>query len=181
MIDGILEFTYHPVPKKAQGYGLFFASLLVAAAFVFHSVTALRFKGLISLVAVIFMCLGVYVFSRYIGCAYAYAVVYDSDGVPNIIVTKAIGKRLTTLANFPLHSVERIVREDEDKPLGGTKYPTCNFAVSPFPKGCYSLYVSSGQTKARLLLECTEEVAHRLSEYASLAKAHGAFLNDQID
>ena len=108
-------------------------------------------------------------------------MVYDSDGVPNIIVTKAIGKRLTTLANFPLHSIERIVREDEDKPQDGKKYPTCNFAVSPFPKGCYSLYVCSGQTKARLLLECTEEVALRLSEYASLAKAHAASFNDQTD
>ena len=105
MTEKISEFTYRPKANKKPAVALFGTLLAICAFFVIYSMLTLRYRGVIGLVAVVFLCWALYVYARYIGAEYAYAVVIDSEDTAQLIITKIIGKRVTTLASFPLYSI----------------------------------------------------------------------------
>ena len=174
MIDGILEFTFRPVADKRFSVGAFIISLALAAAAVVASVLAETKKGLISLAAVIVICYAIYLFTRYIIPEYAYAVVYDSEENPNFVVTKRIGKSVTTLFNMPLYEIYKIELETDLQrrkhtvPYGTQKF---NFAPSLMAKSCYRIYAKNRSLTREFLIEGTSALAERLRSYSALALA----------
>jgi hypothetical protein len=180
MIDGVFEFTYRPVPNKRIANTLFFGILLVSVIPVVFSIISLRYKGLISLGAVALFVAAVAVYARYIVAEYAYVVIYSGD-TPMIIVTKTIGKRVTTLMSLPLSCIFAVCEKGQYdaarvKEKGIKKY---NFAVSILPKSAYVLSAKTRYENMLVMLEGSAEFASRISEYSLLAKEYEAAHEDE--
>lgn len=177
MIDGIFEFTFRPIPKKGKAITVFFGALIIAAALVIASVISLKYKGLISLAAVAFMCAALYVYSRYLGGEYAYVVAYGGEDEPLLLVTKRIGKRVTTLANFYVADIVSVKKEgggeraEHKSEAGVIKY---NYNPSLMPDTTYRISLKSRWVSAEVVLEGTDEFAEKIREYANIARAHRA-------
>ena len=175
MIDGIYEFTFRPIAKKGKASVVFFGALAIAAVLVIASVISPLYKGLISLAAVALMCSSLYIFQRYLSGEYAYVVAYGSEEEPIFIVTKTVGKRVSTLGNFYLADIISVDKEGKGErgahktAAGVIKY---NYNPSLMPDTTYRLTLKSRWISAEIVLEGSDEFASRLREYASIARAH---------
>lgn len=174
MIEGIYEFTYRPAANKRNAVTAFIILLAISLSAVAASAIAEKYKGIISLVAVAFICASIYMFVRYVAAEYAYVVAYDAEERPNLIVTKTIGKRVTALFNIPLYEIVGI-KEETPKERGSHKTPfgvkKYNYAVTFIAGNTYRIYTKSRTAENEIVLEFTEEVAKRLLEYSAIAKA----------
>ena len=174
MIDGIYEFTFRPVANKKNAITVFTVMMALALSAVAASAMAEKYKGLISLLAVGLICAAIYLFTRYVGAEYSYVVAHDSEENPNLIVTKTVGKRVTTLFNIPLYEIVDIRRESPKEraahktPFGVKKF---NYAVTLMAGDTYRLITKSRTAENEIILEITREVADRLLEYSKLARA----------
>ena len=175
MIDGIFEFTFRPKPDKKPAAIVFGILMAMGAAIVIASAVAEKYKGVISLGAVIVLCAAIYIFVRYLVSDYAYALVFDNNGLPNLIVTRKIGKSVTTLFAIPVSRIQAARGESaEDRkrheaPFGTKKY---NYCASLNPDKTYRLSAAGREGRAEIVLECTPAVADRLVEYAAIARAY---------
>lgn len=175
MIDGIYEFTFRPIANKKPAIVLFGLLMAMGAVLVIASAVAEKYKGVISLFAVILFCAAIYILTRFIIAEYAYALVFDSENVPNLIVTKLIGKRVTTLFSIPVSRIISIEAESADArrlhrtPCGTKKY---SYNVTMFADSTYRVYAQGNGESAEILLEITSAVAEKLLEYATLAREY---------
>ncbi|MBO7303166.1 MAG: hypothetical protein J6U68_03160 [Clostridia bacterium] len=175
MINGIFEFTFRPVANKKPAVSVFIIIMAMSGALVIASAVAEKYKGVISLFAVILLCSAIYLLVRFIVCEYAYALVFDSEDIPNLIVTKTVGKRVTTLFSIPISRIIRIEAESAEQrrkhetPFGTKKY---YYNVTMFPKETYRIYASGRGESCEIILEITPQVADKLMEYAALARTH---------
>lgn len=172
MADGILEFTFKPVPNKKPAITAFTVLLALGATAAFASILAQSFKGLISMVAVVFLCAAVYIFTRYIAAEYAYVVACRGQEGPMLIVTKRVGKSVTTLFNMPLYRIQKIEAETakerrKRKIPAGTQH--FNYTVTLFAPSGYRIYAKSRYASSEILIEGTKQLADRLMEYAEIA------------
>ncbi len=172
MIDGILEFTFRPVANKKPAITTFIILLAIGAAAATASVISPIYKGLISMAAVIALCSAVYIFVRYISSDYAYVVAYAGD-IPMFLVTKTVGKRVTTLFNMPIYQVLKIEsesakeRKERKTPAGTQRF---NYNVTLLSWDGYRIYAKSRYGSKEILIEGTAELSERLMQYAALAR-----------
>ena len=88
------------------------------------------------------------------------------------MVTKRIGKSVTTLFNIPLYEIYKIElegaaeRRKHTVPYGMQKF---NFAPSLMAKSCYRIYAKNRQLSREILIEGTPALAARISEYSVLS------------
>lgn len=173
MIDGILEFTYRPVPKKGIANALFFGILALSIIPVVLSVIMLRYKGLISLCAVVLFTVAIVIYARYIAAEYAYVVMYSGNS-PMLVATKTIGKRVTTLLSVALSDISLVAEKGTDEAnrvekKGVKKY---NFSVSIIPDKTYILVAKTRYENMLITLEGSCDFARRIDEYAVIARAY---------
>ena len=168
MIDGIIEFTYRPKADKKRSYIVFFALLALSVPFIIASVTADKYRGLFSIGSVIFLIAATFIFSKYIAGEYAYAVIYRGEENPEFLVTRTIGKRVTTLYNVPMSHIYKVCKKEENQhqDVGAKKY---SFLATLFTKEVYIIKSRSRYGQETVFIEATEEVASRIYEYAAKA------------
>ena len=181
MIDGLLEFTYRP-PLKRKAAAVWFSVLLFAgAAGATASVLSPKFKGLISLAAIIAIVGAIVVFVRYMSGAYAYAVIYADDFTPILVVTKITGKRVSTLGNFSLSAIlqiNKITQEQKRNEKGEVGVRKYNLCPNLSPETLYKLTVRGREESADVYLEGSDEFFLRLREYSAKAREY-AILNEE--
>ena len=175
MIEGIYEFTFRPKANKKPALAVFSLLMAMGGVLVIASAIAEKYKGIISLFAVGFLCAAIYILTRFIIAEYAYALVLDSEDNPNLIVTKLIGKRVTTLFSMPISRITRIEAENAETrrkhktPVGTKKY---FYNVTMFPDSAYRVYAAGRGESSEILLEITSAVAEKLLEYADIAREY---------
>ena len=175
MIDGIYEFTYRPVAEKRPAAVVFGIIMAMSLVIVIASESAEKYKGVISLAAVILICAAIYIFVRFLASDYAYILIFDNNGLPNLIVTKTVGKSVTTLFTALITDIQDIKAESPEErkkhrtPSGTKKY---NYTVSLIPGTVYRVYTSGKEGKSEILMEFNEAVRERLLEYSAIARAY---------
>ena len=167
----LLDFTYRPRTRVREARLVMLGMLIISALLVIASVISPKYKGVISLFAVIALVGVVYVYTRYLAPQYAYAVITPAVGDALFVVTKNVGKSVSTLAMIRLYEITEItpVISDTDKAPGRDerKY---NFTPSMKPEEIWAVRSADRYEKRLFLLEINEQVAKRLSEYSKLAK-----------
>lgn len=174
MNDKIIEFTYRPVTQKKRAYPLFFTLLIISGALVVLSVQLSVAKGLVSLGAVIGLTAAMFVFIRYILVEYAYSVTRGADDEAVFVVTRTTGKRISTMCCVrmaELVSVEMLDKEKKKQHTPDPKALKYNFAPSMSPETVYLIKTASRTARCEIIIEGTNELAARLLEYSSYAKA----------
>ncbi len=167
----LLDFTYRPKTKVREARLVMLGALIISALLVIASVISPKYKGIISLFAVIALVCVVYIYTRYLAPQYAYAVMTSGEGEALLVITKNVGKSLSTLAMIRLYeitSVERVT--DEAGKAAARDERKYNFCPSMTPDEVYAVRSSDRYEKRLMLLEINEAVAKRLSEYAKIAK-----------
>ncbi len=172
MEEKIVDFTYRPITEKKRAFPCLFALLAIAAALVILSAILLRYRGIVSLFAVIFLTAALYVFTRYILAEYTYSVVTDSEGISYFAVTRITGKRVSTLCSFRMSEITSIdkIEEGKTRHAPASKAQKYNFIPDFSIKEYYLIKTSSGTLNMEISIKGTDELAARLLEYAKIAK-----------
>ena len=167
----LLDFTYRPKTRVREGRLVMLGLLIISALLVIASVISPKYKGVISLFAVFALVGVIFVYTRYLAPQYAYAVMTSGEGEALLVVTKNVGKSLSTLAMIRLYEitdVTPVLSEGDKEPLRGErKY---NFCPSMKPEQIWAVRSADRYEKRLFLLEVNEQVAKRISDYAKLAK-----------
>lgn len=171
-MNEILDFTYRPEINKKKAVNLFVGLLLLSAVFVVISVFVSRYKGLISLAAVIGITLALAVYNRFLAGVYAYIVMTDSSGTPLFLVTRTVGRSVSTLCRVELADVVgmSLLQKDKKSDDGSKGRKKMNFCPSVSPSAVYVLETKNRYEHFEILLEGSEEFAQRILEYAEIAK-----------
>ena len=142
--------------------------LALSVPFIIASVTADKYRGLFSIGSVVFLIAATFVFSKYIAGEYAYAVIYKGEDNPEFLVTRTIGKRVTTLYNVPMSHIYKVCKKDKSVPteVGAKKY---SFTATLLTKEVYIIKSRSRYGQETVFIEATDEVASRIYEYAKKA------------
>lgn len=173
MSDRIIPFTYNAKSDKRRAYPLFFTILLVSGILVVLSVTASLYKGIISLAAVVGLTAAVLIYQRYITGDYGYVVTDGGEDGAVLLVTKRIGKRVSTMVYLPLYAIISIQKftnieiKQRKTPKTTKKY---NFAPTFSPDSVHIVSARTPNGDFEIVLECIDEVAARLVEYSHYAK-----------
>ncbi len=166
----ILDFTYRPKTKTQQARVVLFGALIVAALLVIASVISPKYKGVISLFAVAALVYVIYVFTRYLSAQYAYAVMTTNQGENLLLVTKTVGKNMTTLAMIRLADITLVERVAPSPGASDKTARRYNFCPSMKPDEVFAVHTATRYEKNLYLLEINDAVASRISEYAKIAK-----------
>ena len=170
----INEFSVNPKPQNKSAKVACLACLTVFAAAVVCYMTLSHYKGLIGLAAIIFLTVGIMIYTRYIAVKYYYDVTFDSESHAVLSVRQITGKRQTTLCCIYLSSIESIARETKEErrahktPFGMRKY---NYTPTLIPSLTYRIESKSRLESCEIRLEITDELAEKLREYVAEAKA----------
>lgn len=173
MEDKILEFTYRPTAKKQKVFPLFFTLLAVSGALVILSTQLPKYKGVVSLVAVIGLCVCVYLFTRYFLSEYVYSVNINSDGDAVFVVSRVTGKRSSTMCAVRLADFTEIKKLTKETKRQHTPRPDAikyNFSPEYRPETVYVILTQSRYQKCEITITGTDELTSRLMEYAGYAK-----------
>ena len=173
MTDRIIPFTYNIKADKRRAYPLFFTVLFISGILVVLSVTAPSYRGLISLGAVVGLTAAVMIYQRYITSDYGYVVTDGGEDGAVFLVTKRVGKRISTMVYLPLYAVTSIQKftNTELKQRKSAKVTKrYNFAPTFGADVVYMISARTPNGEFEIILECIDEVAARLSEYAQYAK-----------
>ncbi len=169
----ISEFKFTPKADKKQVFPMLFLALAVGGVLVILSVSSPLYKGVISFFAAISLTAAVYYYTRYIAETTSYSVIINSNNEPMFLVNKTVGKR-SNLA-FMTHvsgivSIQKFTKSGENKYIRDSQTRKYNFTVTYGLNEFYVLKSKSNSESCEVLLECTDEVARRLLEYAEIAK-----------
>lgn len=173
MSEKIIPFTYNIKSDKKRAFPLFFALLAISFAIVILSVISLKYRGVISLAAVIGLTASVLVYQRYVTADYGYVVTEGADSLAALLFTKRVGKRVSTMAYLPLYSIISVQKFTKEQlkqhktQKGVRKY---NFAPTLSPDFVYVISSRTGEAEFEIVIECIPEVADRIWEYAAYAK-----------
>ena len=173
-MDEIMDFTYRPVVDKRMASATFFAFVSLSCLAVIPSVSLERYKGVASLVAVLFFVVAMAIYSRYLIGEYAYVCFTTSEGRAVLTVTKTTGKRVSTLQYLYLSEIVAVKHyastEEKEKPLGNVK--KYNYCPSMKPKAIVELEVRVLGACSVVLLEGSREFADRIRQYSVIAVAN---------
>ncbi len=170
----INEFSVNPKPQNKSAKVACLACLTVFAAAVIFYMTLPHCKGVIGLAAIIFLTVGIMIYTRYIAVKYYYDITFDSESHAVLSVRQITGKRQTTLCCIYLSSIESIARETKEErrahktPFGMRKY---NYTPTLIPDTTYLIVSKSRLENCEIRLEITDELAEKLREYVAEAKA----------
>ena len=169
----INEFSVSPKPQNNSAKIVCAALLSTFAALVVCYMTLNRFRGVIGLAAIVFLTVGIMIYTRYLAVKYYYDITFDSSSRAVLSVRQVTGKRQTTLCCIYLSSIESVTRQTREEkkahktPFGMRKY---NYTPTLIPDVTHLVVSSSRIEKCEIRLEITDEYAAMLREYVSEAK-----------
>jgi len=171
--ERIIEFTYRPKTESRRIMPTVLTLAAVSAVLVVLSIVAPVYRGLISLAAVIGICVSMYLFLRYCAGDFVYSVTEDTEGEAILTVMRVIGKRASTVFMMHLSEISEIKIMSEAEKSKHAPAPDAkkyNFCPSYSPERVCLIKFSSRTERCECFIECTDEVAARLREYALYAK-----------
>ena len=184
MNEKIIPFTYRPSADKRRAFPLFFILIGCAAVFVAASLISPLYRGLLSLVAVFLLTGAVLVYQRYITADYIYAVREGGEGEAAFVVTKRVGKRVTTLAYAQLYSIKCIefFTKDEYKARAKDKnIRKYNLVPTYSPDYIYVISLKNPNGEFEIAVDITSEVRNRILEYRDYALADELARRESFD
>ena len=169
----IREFSIKLKPSNNKARNAFIFCISLAFIGLFSSSLLTRYNGVVGLFSVAFLVAALQIYTKYMTSNYYIDIIFDSDGVPILVVRQITGKRSTTLCRIGLSEIESIDREDRNDrrdhktPDEYRKYVYC---PSLDPEICYRITVINSYEKAEILTELTDEMADTLRTYVDQAK-----------
>ena len=173
MNDKILEFTYRPIADKKKAFPLLFVLLGVSLSLVILSMQINLYKGVISLLAMVGIIASTYIYVKYISSEYIYSVMINDNDEAMFLINKVIGKRSSLMCSFYLCdviSVQKFTKETKKEYVADPRANKYNFIVTFMKDDFYLVKTSSPLAKCEIKLECSDEVAKRILDYAALSK-----------
>lgn len=164
----IREFSIKLKPSNNKARTAFIFCISLAFIGLFASSLLTRYNGVVGLFAVAFLVAALQIYTKYMTSTYFIDIIFDSDGMPLLVVRQITGKRSTTLCRVGLSEIESIDREDRNArkehktPEEYRKYVYC---PSIDPDICYRITVINPYEKAEILTELTDEMADTLRTY----------------
>ena len=163
----ISEMSLHAMPSNRKANTIVYSALIAAAMCVTTGFFVDRYRGIIGLLAMLFITVAVLFYTKYVSASYIYDVRADNDGLPLFIVRSRTGKRETTLARL---NIERMTHEQikSYRPSEGiVKYTYCpSFA----PESVLLISVRSRYEKAGLIIEAPDAFGDYLISLAKEAR-----------
>ncbi len=168
----ITEFTMKPKAQNERPKYLLIIAAIGFAAFMILYFAIPNFKGIVGLVAVGFLCFGLYIYTRYMASEYFYDILIENN-TPLFVVRQKAGTRETTLARIELRHIVRIEELDKSAlkehktPEGYLKYfynPTMS------PDKLVLITAISRYEKAEIFIEAERDYIITLNEYAKIAR-----------
>ncbi len=167
------ELQFTPKANKKKVFPIFFTVLAVSGVLVILSVTLPVYQGLISFGAAIGISAALYYYSRYIVSYFTYSVIINSNNEAVFLVNKIAGKRSSLMFMsylYELTGIEKHGRKGDNKYIPAKDAKKYDFTAT---YGVPELYVLKFNTQgiiSEVRIECTDELAAKLSEYAAIAK-----------
>ncbi len=154
--------------KTNTGKNVFLGLLGSSMLLVMAAIMAPKFTGIIWTVAFSFVVATIYVYNRFVGSEYRYAITLDG-GVPSFTVLLQVGKTGKIQARLDLDSIAE-VRSMSGKEYrayksdkGIIRYP---YFPTMFPETVYFVAIRSEHENADIFIEASEEFAEALASYA---------------
>lgn len=168
----IRDISVHAKPSNNNAKLLFYILLVLTAASTVVYLAIERYKGVVGLVALVFVTALVFVYNKYLSSKYYYDVTTDSLG-SIFVVRQVIGKRQSTLCKISLSGIVKITKETaEERRAHKTPAEYRKYVYTPTlsPKTGYRITSVSRYEKAEIVVEISDEFAALLSEYAEEAR-----------
>lgn len=167
----INDLSVRPKAQNKLADRIFYTLLLVAFAFIFASSLAGRYRGVISLGAVISIVVALVIYNRYMSGQYSYEVIASYGDSPLFIVRRTVGKKTTTLFNAELRAIAALdviaAGEKDDASRESRRYNFCP-TLGAVRRAKITFKTRYEQTV--VLIEGSDEFFSTLSQYAAEAR-----------
>ena len=166
----IKDFSVHVKPKNKNGLIAFLRSLTVGAFLFVYSSSLESYRGVVGLVALLFIVYALYAFTKYVCREYCYDITALDE--PTLVIRQLVGKRSTTMCRILLSDISDVKFEIKEQmaahktPDGYMKY---RYTVTMGVTETVRITVKSRYEKCEIILEGTEEFASLLLSYANEA------------
>ena len=146
---------------------------LGAVAYTVMRALAVEKSGLVGFIPLVALSIAVFFYNKYVSSVYYYEVTFDSEGYAVFVVRQAIGKRQSTLCRIGLSEIVSIKREsakernEHKTPKDHRRY---SYLPTFMPDSSYRITTRSRYERAEIVIECSEEFADLLSDYAAEAR-----------
>ena len=168
----ISEISIRPKPQNKRADRLFYSLLLVAVAIISATYLLEKWRGVVSVFALVAIVAALWIYSRFMYGEYSYDVVYDSYGTPLFVVRKITGSRVSTLCNVELSAIREVEvlesGKDEKKLESGTK--KYNYCPTLGAVKRARLAIKTRYESSVILIEGSDEFFALLSSYAKEAR-----------
>lgn len=167
------DFTLRPKPQNKRSVYLFIAFAIGAVAFTILYLTIGQYRGLVGLVAMMFVVAAVFMYTRYMAAEYYYDVIV-SDDTPIFVIRHKLGRREVTMCRIEMRhivSIERQTKEDRKAHVTPKEYARYTYSPTVDPEITYLIITSSRTEKAEITIEANEEFAATLSAYVAEIRA----------
>lgn len=168
----ITEFTMKPKAKNDLPKYLLIIAAIGFVAFMILYFAVPNFKGLVGIVAVGFLCFGLYLYTKYIASEYFYDILVENN-TPLFVIRQKTGRRETTVARIELSNIVRVEELDKTAlkehktPDGYLKY---YYNPTMYPDKMVLITVISRYEKAELYIEAERDYIITLNEYAKISR-----------
>ncbi len=168
------ELQFTPNADKKKVFPVFFITLAISGVLVILSVKLPLYQGIISFLAVVGISIALYFYSRYIASYFTYSVIINSNGEAVFLVNKIAGKRSSLMFMsylFEMQSIEKLSKKGENRYLPAKEAKKYNFTATYGIEEFYVLKFNTQGLISEVSIECTDELANKLSGYIQIAKA----------
>jgi hypothetical protein len=176
----ISEFTLKPKAQNKKSTYMFIAFMLGALAAVILYMNLEVYRGMVGLVAMMFIIAAIFMYTRYMAAQYFYDVAV-LGGEPLFIIRHKLGKRETTMCRVPLAHIVAVEKQDKAaRRAHKTEADYTRYFYSPTldPEITYLIVARSRYEKAEITVEANDEFAETLLRYAEYARTEYASADD---
>ena len=173
----ISELSVKTKPSNNKAKIAFYTTLCLGAvgaiAYVVLRAMAVNKSGLVGFIPLVALTAAVFFYNKYVSPSYYYDVTFDSTGYALFVVRQIIGKRQSTLCRIGLSEILKIQREDT-KVRKAHKTPKDHrryvYLPTFMPEVTYRIISKNRYERSEILIECSDEFAKTLEDYAREAK-----------
>lgn len=109
------DMILRPKAQNEKGRRIFMITMITFAITFVLSLLLPKYSGIVQLVSLVFLCISLYFYTRYVASVYSYEVTSDSDGATVFIVRQTAGNRSTTHCRMTLSSLVRAQQLDAEQ------------------------------------------------------------------
>ena len=179
----ISEFTLRPQAQNKKSVYMFTAFMLGAAASVVLYINMKVYRGMIGLVAMMFIIAAIFMYTRYMAAQYFYDVTV-LDGEPLFVIRHKLGRRETTMCRIAVADIVSIEKQDKQKRRDHktpVEYKRYFYSPTLDPEITYLIIARSRYEKAEITVEANDEFAATLLRDAEIARTEYKRVDDLDD